>query len=448
MPHHRIRPSTAAALVALLVTAPAATAAPEIEQWRTDNGARVLYVHAPEIPLVDARVTFAAGSARDGDAPGLAQLTSEMLMSGTDELGPDAVARTLERHGANVSTGTERDMGWIELRSLSEPEQLRPVADTVGSLLAEPAFPAGEIERLKQQQRTALREQEQSPGQIARQRFWSAAYGDHPYGHDPLGTRASISAIERADLQAFHQQHYVAANATVAIVGAIERARARGLAERLVGGLPRGKPASELPPAPPLESDQTVRVAFPSTQAHVLVGQPAVARGYRDWPALYTANHVLGGGGFVSRLFGEVRESKGLVYSIYSYASPMASAGPFLVSFQTRGDRAQRALSIVRDELAGFLDEGPTQDELDDAKRKIGGSFPLKIDSNQELVGYLAMIGFYDLPLDYLERFPATIDDVTREQAHRAFREGVGDGPRVTVIVGGDRGDGGGQAPQ
>jgi len=448
MPYRCPRPSiAAAALIGAALSAPA-LAAPQIEQWRTDNGARVLYVHAPEIPLVDARVTFAAGSARDGDTPGIAHLTSELLMSGTPELGPDAVARTLERHGANVSTGAERDMAWIDLRSLSEAAQLRPVADTVGSLLAEPAFPAGEIERLKQQQRTALREQEQSPGEIARQRFWSTLYGDHPYGHDPVGTREGLAAISRSQLRAFHEQYYVGSNATVAIVGAIERERARELAGRLVGGLPQGEAAPELPPAPTLESDRTVRVEFPSTQAHVLVGRSAVSRGYSAWPALYVANHVLGGGGFVSRLFGEVREAEGLVYSIYSYASPMAAAGPFLVSFQTRGDRTQRALSIVRDELAGFLEEGPTQDELEDAQRKIGGSFPLKIDSNEELVGYLAMIGFYDLPLDYLERFPAAVDEVTREGAHRAFREGVGDGPRLTVIVGGDRSDAGGQTSQ
>jgi zinc protease len=429
-------------LAAALMLAPTALAlaGPDVEQWRTDNGARVLYVHAPEIPLVDARVTFDAGSARDGDHPGSAHLASNLLMSGTSARGPDAIARALERHGADVSTGAERDMAWIKLRSLRDERHLRPVAQTVAAVLREPAFAADEIERLKRQQRTALDEQEQSPGQIAKRLFWAAAYPGHPYGHHPLGSRDSIAAIERADLRAFHDRYYVAANATVAIVGSLERARARTLAQTLVGDLAQGQPAPALAPTPELDGDRTIRESFPSTQAHVVVGRPAVSRGDTDWPALYIANHVLGGGGFTSRLFTEVREAEGLVYSVYSHATPMAAAGPFRIGFQTRGDRTERALSIVRAQLSRLLREGPTDDEIEAAKRNIGGSFPLEIDSNDELVGYLSMMGFYGLRSDYLDYFPEAIDEAGRRAAHRALRERVGSAPRVTVIVGGDRG--------
>lgn len=428
---------------ALLAALPAA-AAPEIQQWTTANGARVLFIEAHEIPAVDARITFAAGAARDGEHPGIARLTSNLLMSGSDDLDADALARAWEDQGAEVSTGAARDMAWVELRSLSEDEHLQPVARTVARMLAHPAFPADEIERLKDQQRTALDEEEQSPGALAQRAFWEAAYGDHPYGHEPLGTRASLEAIDRAAIRAFHERYYVTANANIAIVGDLSRERAEGLARTLVEPLPAGEPAAALPPVSELDDDVTVRREFPSTQAHVLIGRPGVARGYERWPALYVANHVLGGGGFTSRLFGEVREQRGMVYGIYSYASPMEVPGPFLVRLQTRGDQAGEAIDIVRDQLGRFADEGPTDAEIEDAVRNITGGFPLQIDSNSELASYLSMMGYYGLPADYLERFPEEAGAVDTSAAHAAFADAIGARPRVTVIVGGDRAQGDG----
>ena len=432
-----------AALALLLAAAPAA-AAPEIRQWTTDNGARVLFVHAPEIPMVDARVTFDAGAARDGEHPGIARLSANGLMSGTDERDTDAVARAFEREGAEVSTGSARDMAWLELRSLAEAEHLEPVASLAGRLLAQPAFPADEIARLADRQRTALRERAQSPGGIARHRFREAVYGDHPYGHDPSGTPASLDAIDRAAVRAFHRRYYVGANANVAIVGDIERERAKALARTLVGDLPAGAPAPALPSVPELGADRTLRVPFPSTQAHVMIGRPGVARGYEHWPALYVANHVLGGGGFTSRLYDQVRAKRGLVYGVYSGFTPMQVRGPFTIRLQTRGDQVDRALGVVRGVFDRFAGKGPTVEEIEDAVRNITGGFPLQIASNDALTGYLSMMGFYGLGSDYLERFPEAVESVGAAEAHAAFLDALGQRPRVTVIVGGDRARDGG----
>lgn len=432
------RTRAAIALAIMLATAPVA-AAPEIEQWTTDNGARVLFVQAPEIPMVDARVTFDAGSARDGDHPGIARLTSNLLMSGTEDRDTDAVARALEREGAEVSTGSARDMAWIKLRSLSDAEQLEPVMSLVGELLARPAFPEGELGRLAEQQRTGLREQEQSPGGVADRLFREALYGDHPYGQDPLGTRESLEAIDREAVQGFHAEYYVAANANIAIVGDIDVERAKELARTLVGDLPSGESAPALPPVPELEEDRTIEESFPSTQAHVKIGRPGVARGYEQWPELYVANHVLGGGGFTSRLYDEVRSKRGLVYGVYSHFSPMAQTGPFRIQLQTRGDQVDEALDVVHEVFNGFHAEGPSAEEVEDSILNITGGFPLRIDSNDDITGYLGMMGFYDLPVDYLERFPEQVRDVDADSAHAAFLDALGQRPRVTVIVGGDR---------
>ncbi len=436
-----------AATLALWLAVPA-LAGPDVEQWHTDNGARVLYVHAPEIPLVDARVTFAGGSARDGENPGIARLANDLLLAGTGDADADTVARRIERHGGDVSTGAERDMAWIDMRSLAEEAHLAAVADTVGDVLARPAFRSEAVARHKKQQRSAQQEQAQSPGRIANQRLWSVLYGDHPYGHDPLGSADSLSGIERAELQRFHQDYYVAANANVAIVGAIDEARARTLAQTLVGDLPEGDAAPAVGEAEGPDTNRTIRVSFPSTQAHVTMGQVGVARGHDAWPALYVANHILGGGGFTSRLFSRVREDEGLVYSIYSHATPMAAAGPYRITFQTRGERSGRALDIARRELERFLEQGPTADEIADAQRQIRGSFPLDIDSNAELTNYLSMMGFYGLPLDYLDAFPSAVRGVDAAAAHQAARDVLAGKPRVTVIVGGDRASSGGQTSE
>ena len=430
-----------AALLALL--AGPLAAAPEIREWTTDNGARVLYVQAPEIPIVDARVTFAAGASRDGDHPGIARLTSNLLMSGTAARDADALATAIEQVGADVSTGSARDMAWAQMRVLAESDKLAAAAARTGELIARPAFPAGEIDRLKDQQRTSLRNRAQSPGGIASRLFWEAVYGDHPYGHDPLGTSGSLDAIDRAAIARFHERYYVGANANVAIVGDIGRARAERLARTLVGDLPRGEPAPALPPVPELEADRTIREPFPSTQAHVTIGRPGIARGYADWPALYVANHVLGGGGFTSRLFDEVRSQRGLVYGVSSGFSPMQARGPFRISLQTRGDQVEQALDVVGDVFDRFDADGPTADEIDDAVRNITGGFPLRVDSNSDLAGYLSMIGFYGLPTDYLDRFPERVEAVTAASAHAAFLDALGQRPRVTVIVGGGRARGG-----
>jgi zinc protease len=434
-----------AAIALALMLAPAPSlAAPEIEQWTTDNGARVMFVRAPEIPMVDARVTFDAGSARDGDQPGMARLTSNLLMSGTDERDTDAVARALEREGAEVSTGSARDMAWVKLRSLSEAEHLDPVAGLVGELLSRPAFPQDELARLVEQQLTGLREQEQSPGGIANRLFREAIYGDHPYGQDPLGTRESLKAIDREAVRDFHDRYYVGSNANIAIVGDIDRARAKTLARTLAGDLPAGEGAPPLPPVPELEEDRTIKEPFPSTQAHVKIGRPGVARGYERWPALYVANHVLGGGGFTSRLYDEVRSKRGLVYGVYSYFSPMQQAGPFRIQLQTRGDQVDEALDVVRDVFNEFHSKGPSAEEVEDSILNITGGFPLQVDSNDDITGYLAMMGFYGLPVDYLERFPEQVREVDADSAHAAFLDALGQRPRVTVIVGGDRARDGG----
>ncbi len=409
---------------------------PHIQHWRTSRGARVFFVRAPGLPMVSLRVVFYAGGARDGGRAGLAALTNSLLSQGAGGLDADEIARRMEAVGAELGSGSLRDMAWVSLRSLTDPRRLDPAMAVLAKVVGQPDFPPRALERKRRQMLVGLRQQRQEPGSVAERAFYRALYGRHPYASPPDGTEASVRTLTRRDVEAFYHRYYVARNALVAIVGDLDRQQAADLAERATAGLAEGDRAPALPRVPPLQKAREIRIDFPSTQTHILLGQPGVRRGDPDYFALYVGNYILGGGGLVSRVSREIREKRGLAYSAYSYFSPMAAAGPFTLGLQTRTAKAGLALQVARATLRRFVAEGPTAAELAAAKRHITGGYPLRIDSNAKILEYIAMIGFYGLPLDYLETFNARIQAVTLDQVKDAFRRRIHPDRMVTVIVG------------
>ena len=430
----------AAALGAGLTLIPAAAtlATPQIQTWETGNGARVLFVAAPELPMIDVRVVFDAGSARDGETPGLASFVADMLTQGAGDWDADAIARRLEDVGAQLSASADRDMTAISVRSLTKPEAMDPALETLSGVIAAPSFPAQDLERVRQNRLIALRQDQESPRTVAQKALFRAVFGPHPYGSDPSGTAESVGAISREDLVRFHGQHYTGANAVVAIVGDLDREAAARIADRVVGGLPRGERVAPLPEVAATAAGAGERISFPSSQTTVLAGQPGMRRGDPDYFALYLGNHILGGSGLVSLLMEEVREKRGLSYSTYSYFLPLAQPGPFLMGLQTRNDQADQAREVMIETLARFIAEGPSEEELTAAKKNLTGGFPLRIAENSDIVSYLAVIGFYGLPLDYLDRFVERIESVDAAQIRDAFARRVQPDGLAIVVVGGE----------
>ena len=393
--------------------------------------------------MVDVQIVFDAGSARDGQQPGLAQLTSSLLETGSGELDADQIATRFEEVGALFSTDTYRDMATVELRSLIDASLLNPAVQTASQLLASPGFPVASFERERQRQLVALQERQQSPGDIADDAFMAAVYAGHPYGTPTPGTEASLKKMQRSDIVDFHRRYYVGRNATVAIVGALDRGAAERLAWALVKDLKDGRAAPllspvALHPADTGNSARTIKIEHPSTQTHILIGQPGMSRDDPDYFPLYVGNHALGGSGLVSRISEEIREKRGLSYSAYSYFIPMRQQGPFTIGLQTRNDQAEEALRVARDTLQQFIQDGPTATELEESKQNITGGFPLRLSSNKKLVGMLAMIGFYQLPLDYLDNFTAKVEAVTIADIREAFGRRLQPQQMITVLVGGD----------
>jgi len=413
-----------------------ALASPKIESWVSEKGAKVLFVQANALPMIDVRVVFDAGSARDGDMPGLAAFTNNMLTEGAGEWDANALAERVENHGIRLGSGALRDMGWVSVRTLSEPETREIAIDTLSKILGQPQFNEGAFERVRQQMQIGLRRALQSPSSVASQRFYSTLYADHPYAHPSGGTEESLKAIKLADLHDFHRLRYVAANAVIAIVGDLDRKAAEALVEQVTAGLIRGQHAPALPAVPEVKGG-VLRQTFPSSQTHIYVGQSGVSRHDSDYFPLYVGNHVFGGSALVSMLGEEVRNKRGLSYSVYSYFSPMRAKGPFLMVAQTKNKQADEALSVMQDTLKAFVTDGPSGELLEASKRNIMGGFPLKVASNRKIVEYISMIGFYDLPLDWLDTLVDKVGAVTVEQVRDAFQRRVDPAKGIAVVVGG-----------
>ncbi|MEX1200985.1 MAG: pitrilysin family protein [Methylophaga sp.] len=422
---------------ALLLTAFGSFATPAIEHWQTEQGTRVYFVDAPQLPMVDIRLIFDAGGARDGELPGTALLTNAMLKEGTAYSDTNAIAAAFDDVGAKFSNESERDMAILSLRSLVEENALNQAVDMFVELSSQPAFPKDSFERLKNQLKTSLQAQEQSPEAIAERNFYQALYGDHPYGKMPSGNEESLEKITTADLEAFFKQYYVAQNAVLVIVGDLRQAEAEVLANKITTALPSGEAAAPLPAVDALAAASEQHIEFPSSQSHLLVGQPGTTRTDPDYFELYVGNHVLGGSGLVSIISNEIREKRGLSYSAYSYFRPMREAGPYQLGLQTRNEQAEEALKVLRQTLRDFVQNGPTEEQLEAAKQNITGGFALRLDSNSKIADYLGVIGFYQLPLDYLDNFKQRVNAVSKAQIQDAFLRRVDPDKMATVIVGG-----------
>jgi zinc protease len=429
-------PTILIGLVLLGVGSYTTAAAPTIQRWQATGGATVVFVETEALPIVDVRLTFDAGSARDGDQPGLARLTNSLILEGTSQRSAGEIARAFEQRGARVSTGSDRDTAHVSLRSLTRNGVLNDVMADLTDVLANPAFPEDAVERVKRQMQVGLRQDQQSPQALANKAFARALYRDHPYASPPSGTMESVKGLNREAVQDFHRRYYTRANLTLAIVGDVSRERAEAMAERVTEALPEGEKASELPPVPPLESAKTVRVPFDGEQTLIMMGQPGVSRHHEDYLPLYVANHVLGGGGLVSLLTDRMRNQRGLSYSTFSSMAPMARGGRFVVGSKVRNEALDEALSVLRGTLTEFHKDGPGEDRVAAAKSNIIGSFPLSIDSNNDLIGYIGMIGFHGLSTDYLQRLPDRVSEVGRDDAAQAFREHIAPERFVTVLVG------------
>ena len=416
-----------------------------IQHWTEPSGAKVYLVESPVIPMVDVQIDFDAGSRRDpagqsGLASAVASMASKGVKAAGSEpaLGENGLGEAWADLGASFEANADNDTLHYVLRSLTDPSLLDKAARLAARQIGEPSFPADVWSRDRARWSASIKESLTRPATVAHHAFEAAVYGSHPYGVQT--TAETLARISVADMQAFHTQHIGACRAKVSIVGAVSRTQAQALVATLLSRLPASTGCAPLPPVgeiAALTAPAELNIPFTSAQAHVLIGQPGFQRRDPDFLALLVGNHILGGGGFVSRLTHEVREKRGLSYSVYSYFAPGLHAGAFTVGLQTRPDQAAQAVQVSRDVIARFVAEGPTEAELRAAKDNLIGGFALRIDSNRKLLGNVANIAWNDLPLDYLDQWVKKVEALTVADVRNAMARKLQPERMVTVVVGG-----------
>lgn len=427
------------AAAALAAAVPARALLP-IQNWQTSGGAQVYFVENHDLPMLDVSVEFPAGAGHDRPAKsGVASMTQRLLRSGADGMDENEIAGRLADVGAQLGGRFDNDRAGLSLRTLSSVKERTQALDVMARVLSRPSFREDVLAREKTRLIGALKESDIRPETIASRTFYRLAYGEHPYALREAGEVATVETITRKDLAAFHRRYYAGRYAVVALMGDVTRAQAAAIAEQMTRGLPKAAgPDPALPPVAELSGGTVRRIPHYASQAHIIIGAPGISRTDPDYTALYVGNFVLGGGGFLSRMMDEVRQKRGLAYSAASYFYPLQRPGPFIISMQTRRDQAGQALEVAQATLAEFVGNGPTAAELEAAKRNIVGSFPLRIDSNRKIHEYLALIGFYRLPLTYLEDFVDNVEKITAAQVRDAFQRRIKPDRMVTVVVGAD----------
>lgn len=429
-------------LICLACFVGAAQAATNIEKVKSPGGIEAWLVREAKIPMLALEASFRdAGAARDPDGKeGLASLAASLLDEGAGPYDSQAFAGRLEDLAIRMGFDASRDALSASLRTLSRDkgEAFR----LLGLALGEPRFDAVAVARVRGQLQTELIRRQEDPRRIASEAWSAAAFPGHPYARPVQGTPASLAAIGRDDLVRLPRERLTRANLIVGVVGDVTAAELGPLLDAAFGRLEPGSATVAVPETAIAGRGTTViRRAIP--QSVVTFGLPGIKRDDKDWYAAYVMNYVLGGGGFKSRLTDEVREKRGLAYSVYSYLMPLDHAGIWLGGTATRNDRVAESIAVIRAELAKLRERGLTAEELAEAKDYLNGAFPLSLDSNSRIANLLVQMQRDRLGPEHLARRADYINAVTLEDVQRVARRLIDPDKLLTIVVGDPAGLGG-----
>ena len=415
-----------------------------IEKLDSYKGAQAYLVQTKALPMVDIEVSIDAGDRYDpAGKSGVADMVAGLMNYGArgDKglLTEAQIADEIADLGANIGLSVGGERAILRIRSLSRKDLRDRAVQLAAAMLSAPTYDPKIIEREKQRTITSLREAETKPEFVLERRFKKSVYGNYPLANSP--TVQSVGAVNASDLRQFHKQFYRGDRMIVSIVGDVDRAQAAEIVQTLLKQIPQsGQPIAKLPDLQrsPIETlaQREIQIPFDSQQAHIAMGMTAVARNNPDYFPLLVGNYILGGGGFVSRLMSEVREKRGLAYSVFSYFAPGKENGIFQAGLQTKNDQATLALDVMSTTIAQFIADGPTPSELEAAKSNLINGYPLRIDNNRKLLDNVSSIAWNDLPLDTMEIWTKQVEAVTLEQVKASFQKYLAMDRMKIVVLG------------
>lgn len=423
----------AALLVALLPLA--ALAGPKIERVVGASGVEAWLVREPKIPMIALQAVWRGGSATDpAGLEGRAELAAALLDEGAGDLAAEDFQAALRADAISLGAGVDRDYVTLNLRTLSERRD-RAFA-LLAQMLTQPRFDAEPVARIKSQLLVAAQRALASPSSIANNRFMANAFPGHPYGRPAQASPESLERLGRDDAAAFIGGVLARRNLVIGVVGDITPEELKRLLDQSFGKLPL-EPTLTLPQvAVPQVAPKPIVIPYANPQSIVLFGGRGLLRDDPDYYAATVLNYVLGGGGFNSRLTEEIREKRGLVYSVSTGMQPMPAAGLFAGSLSTRNDQVGQALALVREQLQAVARDGISETELTNAKAYLTGSFPLRLSSNAAIAGMLSAMQLANLGMDYIDRYPDYINAVTAADIRRVAERLFASGDLLVVVVG------------
>ena len=398
------------------------------------NGMILLTSEQRALPMVSIELLIDAGSRHDmPKQEGLANLTARLLTYGTQRRTALQISETLDFIGAGLSAGCGEDLATVSMTVLKK--DLATGLELLAEVLTLSTFPQEEIDRQKQSIIASIKAREENPGDIAQRRFAAALYPQSPYGRPVEGSEASVKGLEQQSLRAFYERYYRPNRTILSVVGDISHQEIARALNEAFRSWPKGEPATA-PVAPSkVGTAETLRVNKELTQANIILGHEGVGRENPDYYAIQVMNYILGGGGFSSRTLDSIRNERGLAYSVYSYFSAEKGHGTFELVMQTKNETALEAIRIAKAEIRRMREELVTEEELSDAKDYLTGSFPLRFDTNRKVANFLAQVEYFQLGLDYPERYADFIKKVTREDVQHVAQKYLKPDTLITVIV-------------
>jgi len=409
-------------------------AAAKIQHLISPGGIEAWFVQDATVPLIAMEYSFAGGAAQDPkDKPGVANLVGDLLDEGSGDLDSRAFHERLDRRAIELSFSATRDTFRGSLRMLRDNKD--EAFDLLRMALTSPHFDTGDVERIRSQVISGLRRDTTNPTALASRKFLEIAFGDHPYGRQTSGTLESVPTITIADMKDYVGRVLARDTLKVAVVGDVDPATLGKLLDHTFGSLPAKASLAPVPDIGAAPPPQRAFVSLDVPQTVITFGGPGVKRSDPNFMAAYVVNHILGGGGLSSRLYREVREKRGLAYSVFESLLWMEHSAVFIGNTGTRADRAGETLNAVENEVRRIAEEGPTQKELDEAKSYLKGSQMLALDTSSKLAQALLQYQQDKLPIDYIEKRNAIVDAVTlddvKQAAKRLWAQGL-----LTVVVG------------
>lgn len=423
----------AAALgISLSLSSPAA-AMTKIERVVSPGGIEAWLVQERSVPLIALEFSFKGGANQDPSGkPGVAYMAAAALDDGAGDLDSKAFQARAERNAVEMSFRASRDEVRGSLKVLSERQN--EGFDLLRLALTAPRFDPEPVERIRAQMLTALKRETTSPNDIGSRLWWRTAFPNHPYSLPTNGTLESVPAIARDDLTAYTGRVLARDNLKVGVVGDIDAAALGAMLDRVFGALPAKAQLQSVPQTRPEAVGKRVEVQLDVPQTVVAFGGLGIPRKDPDFIPAFIVNHILGGGSFSSRLYSEVREKRGLAYSVYSYLLPLDAAALFMGGTQTRADKANEAVGLIEQEIKRLAENGPTFDELERAKSYIQGSYALNFDTSTKIAAQLVQLQVDDLGIDYWERRNGLVDAVTLEDVKRVANRLLNGGVLFTVV--------------